>query len=169
MKIKWIIIPALALTFALVAVNSNSFADKQTTQVNMHKSFTEVTKPEILDMLNKSWANGVNKIINLKGLQIKDWRLINSGDVDIEIIKNLSQAEASSFNAAFFSDARKNSLQVGDKFPAVLVNKTTTELILFWERENGNIVLIPIKKDVLNTNSLSSIVEWKNGEATEIQ
>lgn len=137
-------------------------------EVRDHKPFTEVTKPEVLDFLNKSWEKGKNKLIEIKGEKIKDWKLINVGDVDIEFVKNLSKEEASSFNKAFFSEERKNSLQIGDRFPALLLSNSSDEAILFWERKNGNIVYIELSKST-GTKSVNGTGSWSNGTATELR
>lgn len=140
----------------------------QQAKIKDHKPFTEVTKPEVLDFLNKSWEKGKNKLQKIKGDKIKDWQLINIGDVDIHFVKYMKEEEADSFNKAFFSDERKNSLQIGDRFPALLVSGSSDEAILFWERENGNIVYIELSKS-LDTKSVSETGAWSSGDAKEIQ
>ncbi|MDU0329087.1 hypothetical protein ACTNDP_20710 [Paenibacillus barengoltzii] len=139
----------------------------QEAKVKDHKPFTEVAKPEVLEFLNKSWEKGKDKLQQIKGDKIQDWQLINIGDVDIQFVKYMNEEEADSFNKAFFSEERKNSLQIGDRFPALLVSGTSDEAILFWERENGKIVYIELSKSK-DTKSINGAGAWSNGDAKEI-
>ncbi|WP_018751852.1 hypothetical protein [Paenibacillus sanguinis] len=170
-------IAVLATTFASYSFASNDhkpssevkplILDEKAT-VHDHKSFVEVTKPEVLNFLNESWNKGREKLIEIKGENIKNWKLINAGDVDIEFVRNLAKEEANSFNKAFFSEERKNSLQIGDRFPALLLSDSLDDAILFWERENGNIVYIEMSKTV-NAKGITKNNIWSNGPAVDIK
>src|SRR5262245_32537062 len=70
---------------------------------------------------------------------------------------------------AFYSDARKSALQVGDHMPALLINPAADQAIVFWERANGNIVYIDLNEgsNVISAET-SSLPIWSNGEVIEL-
>ncbi|GIO15338.1 hypothetical protein J19TS2_48930 [Cohnella xylanilytica] len=94
------------------------------------------------------------------------WQLLNSADGAIEFTNGLAQQEAFSFNAAFMSKERRAALQVGDYWPALLLNKEEGRAILFWERDNGNVVKI----DLLSKTNKGGARDWYvEGPAQEFE
>ena len=94
---------------------------------------------------------------------MRNWKIIDAGDVDIEFINSLSEEEASSFSNAFYSDSRKKYLQYGDRMPGLLLSPKKDHAFLVWERENGNIVYFEL-------SSVDSFVTrtWTNGPTIEL-
>lgn len=134
-------------------------AEEGKLHVNYHKPAAEMEDPAVNEMLHKTWQRGkeiiaaesrildfgTNKTFDVnKSVNVEDWEIIDSADIDIRFTNDLTQEEASTFNAALFHEERKENLEAGDKFPAILLSPDREKAILFWEKKNGNIFMYPI-------------------------
>jgi len=93
------------------------------------------------------------------------WQRINSADAGIEFTNFLTQKEAFSFNAAFMGKAHRAALQVGDFWPALLLNKEEGKAVLFWERKDGTAVAVTL---LTRQNEDGSRDWYEKGPAEEV-
>lgn len=131
--------------------------------------FDRMKDKEVVKKIQDSWVRAeavlASKSPNVRG-GTDGWQLINSADVAIEFTNELTQKEAFSFNGAFMSKERRAALQVGDYWPALLLNKEEGKAILFWERDNGNVVKI----DLLSKANKDGARDWYvEGPAQEFE
>lgn len=152
------IISLTAVAFAQTNEPPKSNALSKKSHVNIHKPMSQIEKPEVNQMLHASW-NRASEKIQLKNphLNLNSWQLIDSSDIDIDFTNNMTAEEASSFNAALFSEERIKNLEIGDLVPAILLNKSRNQALLFWEKGNGNILYVDIKSQVSELNKLTPI------------
>ena len=111
---------------------------------NEHPSFADEQKmyPEVAEKLLNSWNGVTGKLNDI--IPVKDWKLVSSGDLDLELTNGLPDQEVSTFNEALFSDQRKSELQKGDLYPGALISPTEDRVILFWEKFDGSAVYLHI-------------------------
>ncbi|MEI0736295.1 hypothetical protein VQ056_05870 [Paenibacillus sp. JTLBN-2024] len=64
-----------------------------------------------------------------------------------------SAQERSSFLDAFYSEERKNNLDVGDYMPALLINPDKSHALVYWEKANGSYVVMDLKTKSNDSNS----------------
>ncbi|WP_157272807.1 hypothetical protein [Paenibacillus daejeonensis] len=95
----------------------------------------------------------MNQTKEFSAADLNQWNLISSADIGLKFTNQLSQEEAFSVNAALTSKEREAALQYKDYFPAVLLNQEQDYMILFWERENGNVVYIDIASEIAEDES----------------
>ncbi|MBN2983167.1 MULTISPECIES: hypothetical protein [Cohnella] len=118
---------------------------------------------EIVDTWDRSQAIIEKNLIEELSTE-NGWQRINSADVSIEFTNYLTQKEAFSFNAAFMGKARQDALKIGDYWPALLLNKEQGKAYLFWERKNGNAVVVTLLTKV----NEDGVREWyEKGPAEE--
>ncbi|MFB9274878.1 hypothetical protein [Cohnella cellulosilytica] len=89
-----------------------------------------------------SWKQAADKLNGI--VPVKDWKLISSGDLDLELTNGLPDQEVSTFNEALFSDERKSELQKGDLYPGALISPSENRVILLWEKFDGSAVYLHI-------------------------
>lgn len=141
---------------------------KGTAHLNDDTPMFDHMKPATVNKIKASWDRAEDKLRKQQTSLLSandEWRRINYADIDIEFTNQLTQKEAFSFNGAITSDVKQKALQLGDYFPAVLINKKQDSAILFWERKNGNAVVINIKSKPASDGTR----EWYvDGPAEEI-
>lgn len=153
------------------ATNESPLAEKVeqgTAHINDEQPmFDRIKDKSVVKKIQDSWdrALKVLKANKIEAVQDdKAWKLINSGDVDIEFTNHLTQKEAFSFNAAFNSEVRNKALKPGDYWPALLLNKSEGKAILFWERVSGEVVVVNLNQ----TLSKGATPSWSvEGPAVE--
>jgi len=123
---------------------------KPLSHINEHETYKETEPPEIYSAMMERWEIARDKITNQKlskesDQSLQQWRIIPSSDIDLELTNTLSAEESSSFADALFSNERKNNIEPGDYFPAVLLNDAKDRAILTWLKGNGETVAIDIK------------------------
>jgi len=132
---------------------------------NVHPSFADEQKmqPEVAEELLTSWNGVADKLNSI--ISVKDWKLVSSGDLDLELTNGLPDQEVSTFNEALFSDQRKSELQKGDLYPGALISPNEDRVILFWEKFDGSAVYLHIDS---KTDSDGSRTWFVNGEVSRI-
>lgn len=165
MTLKRVIgLPALAITIAggLIwttnvtdATKESALAEKVehgTAHINDEQPmFDRFKDKSVVKKIQDSWDRALKVLEANKVIAAKDdkaWELINSGDVDIEFTNHLTQKEAFSFNAAFNSEVKREALEPGDYWPALLLNKSEGKAIQFWERANGEVVVVNLNQNL---------------------
>ncbi|WP_372632440.1 hypothetical protein [Cohnella sp.] len=132
---------------------------------NVHPSFADEQKmyPEVAEKLLSSWNGVADKLSDI--IPVKDWKLVSSGDLDLEVTNGLPDQEVSTFNEALFSDQRKSELQKGDLYPGALISPSEDRVILFWEKFDGSAVYLHIDS---KTDSDGTRTWFLNGEVNRI-
>lgn len=165
MKIKkLIVVSALAISITGAGIlatkvtdasNEPNLAEKfeqGTAHINYEQPmFDRIKDKSVVKKIQDSWDRAL-KVLEANKIEAvqddKAWELINSGDVDIEFTNHLTQKEAFSFNAAFNSEVKREALKPGDYWPALLLNKSEGKAILFWERVNGEVVVVNLNQNL---------------------
>ncbi|MEB3102147.1 hypothetical protein [Ferviditalea candida] len=158
-------VASLVAVSAFAQTNDPVVQNQLRSHINLHKPMSDVENPKVMKMLNDSWNLGKNKISNQQPeLNLNNWEIVDSGDIDISFTNQLTYEEASSFNAALFSDERKHNLEYGDKFPALLLNPAKNHAMLFWEKYNGNYFFINIE----STPQKDGTLRWHVAGTAEV-
>ncbi len=118
---------------------------------------------EVAEKLLTSWNGAADKLNGI--IPVKDWKLVSSGDLDLELTNGLPDQEVSAFNEALFSDQRKSELQKGDLYPGALISSDEDRVILFWEKFDGSAVYLHIDSKADSDGLRSWFV---NGEVNRI-
>lgn len=172
---KWIMLAlgCAAILFALTrigyaGIERDSYQERVNEgklYYNVHPSFADEQKmyPEVAEKLLSSWNGVADKLSDI--IPVKDWKLVSSGDLDLELTNGLPDQEVSTFNEALFSDQRKSELQKGDLYPGALISPSEDRVILFWEKFDGSAVYLHIDS---KTDSDGTRTWFLNGEVNRI-
>ncbi len=173
--VKWFVLALGSLIFLIVltqigyaGTNRDSYLERVKEgklYYNVHPSFADEQKmqPEVAEKLLTSWNGVADKLNSI--ISVKDWKLVSSGDLDLELTNGLPDQEVSTFNEALFSDQRKSELQKGDLYPGALISPNEDRVILFWEKFDGSAVYLHIDS---KTDSDGSRTCFVNSEVSRI-
>ncbi|GIO66614.1 hypothetical protein NYE48_02195 [Paenibacillus sp. FSL M7-1455] len=122
----------------------------------------------VQDRLTQSWNKGREIILETqrseegkasatsseisKDLDLSNWTFIDVTQLQDEL-SSFSAQERSSFLDAFYSEERKNNLDVGDYMPALLINPDKSHALVYWEKANGSYVVMDLKTKSNDSNS----------------
>lgn len=95
--------------------------------------------------LQKTWENGKNQIISEGKEDVSDWNFMDVRTLNENFLSTLTDEEKSSFNAAFYSDERKENLEVGDFMSGLLISPDRTEAKVYWQKKDESYVFISLK------------------------
>lgn len=152
MKSKFIILTVaiLVLITGTSVYASNTISSLFPTISSEHQDRSK----EVQNRLTESWTKGRDIILkseggkvfatNVKDEDLSKWTLIDFTQLH-EKLSSFSNQERSSFLDAFYSEDRKNNLDVGDYMPAVLINPDESQALVYWEKANGLYAVMDLK------------------------
>ncbi|MGZ7445048.1 hypothetical protein [Paenibacillus sp. TH7-28] len=119
----------------------------------------------VQDRLTQSWTKGREIILGReadkafatssdisKDEDLSNWTFFNVTQLHDEL-SSFSKQGRSSFLEAFYSEERKNNLDVGDYMPALLINPDKSQALVYWEKANGSYVVMDLKTISDDSNS----------------
>ena len=159
---KSFVVLAMAVGVGVAVYAPFSSADKKpslqeavangTAHIRYHKPHMESTSPEVARFLNDSWSKGQEVVLGDLRKREKAapaagvaWKRISAVDIDIEFTNQMSFEEAMSFYEAY--EQRREALRIGDVIPGVLLHPDGHRVIVYWERQNGNIVYFDLRSN----------------------
>ncbi|MDK8179605.1 hypothetical protein [Paenibacillus sp. UMB4589-SE434] len=80
-------------------------------------------------------------------------RFLNLLNFEEELLSSFSKEEQSSFLEAFYSEERRENLDMGDKMSALLISPDKSQALIYWEKANGSYVVIKMKTKITSSHT----------------